>query len=51
MKTTKLSPLLSAAIALAAITLSFALRSHAQTESVLHNFPGSWQGGLPLGGL
>lgn len=40
-----------ATIALAAITLSLAVRSQAQTESVLYNFPGGADGSGPAAGL
>ena len=48
MKTKNHFSLLPAAVALAAITFSLAVRAQAQTESVLYSFAGGFAGLTPL---
>jgi uncharacterized repeat protein (TIGR03803 family) len=51
MKTTRLSHILSIALAVAAFTFSQAVLAQAQTESVLYSFSGGSDGGGPPAGL
>jgi hypothetical protein len=51
MKARRISPIVFAVLATAAMTFGLAMSAQAQTETILHNFDDKGDGGAPYSGL